>query len=108
MTSDELIRELKQARYRLHEAELAQSEAKEAYITRKAETMRCLAVVEEILREVETGASGRPLLDAIAAKTARPPAAPVSASAPQRTQEASPPSGNGPRRRGPRRKRSWG
>ena len=63
-TNDELIRELKDARLAVHRAAEARDEARFVYLEKKAAYAKAMGVVEEILMEIETGKTGRPLLDA--------------------------------------------
>ena len=62
----ELFEELRKARRSLAGAKGAEKEARAVILDRKAARLRAEALVEEILSEVETGKTGRPVLDAIA------------------------------------------
>lgn len=64
MNSDDLIWELHDARHRLRQRTLKQEIARQAYLETKLETSKARDLVEEILMEIETGKSGRPLIDA--------------------------------------------
>jgi len=63
----ELFEELRKARRSLAGAKGAEKEARAVFLDRKAARLRAEALVEKILSEVETGKTGRPVLDAIAA-----------------------------------------
>ena len=62
---DDLMSELREARLKKRKAFEAMSNAKSHYLDRKQEHRDAADLVEEILQEVETGKSGRPMLDAI-------------------------------------------
>lgn len=64
MTDHQLIEELKAARLRLADARKRMEDAHVAYLERKAECRREESAIEEILNEIETGKTGRPVLDA--------------------------------------------
>lgn len=61
----ELMTELRDARRRLLAARIAEQDARTALSERKAARMKVEKDLEEILGEVETGSTGRPILDAI-------------------------------------------
>ncbi len=61
----ELIEELRRARKALASARKDESEAKAVIYDKKATRVRAESLVEEILTELETGKSSRPILDAI-------------------------------------------
>ncbi len=64
MTSnDELIQELKTLRLAVHRAAERRDEARFVFLEKKAAYAKAMGVVEEILMEIETGKTGRPLLD---------------------------------------------
>jgi hypothetical protein len=63
----ELFDELRTARRNLAGAKGAEKEARAVILDKKAARLRAESIVEEILSEVETGKTGRPVLDAIAA-----------------------------------------
>ena len=63
MSNDELIQELKDARLAVHRAAEAPTRPARS-LEKKAAYAKAMGVVEEILMEIETGKTGRPLLDA--------------------------------------------
>lgn len=66
MTSEhELFIELRDARQEARKAADAEAQAKAAWQARRAALRKARAVVEEILEEIETGRSRRPLMDAM-------------------------------------------
>lgn len=69
----DLITELRAARIKLSAAIRAEQDAKAVVYERKADRMRAAALVEEILGEIETGKTDRPILDQIAQVRACPP-----------------------------------
>ncbi len=63
--NDNLISELQQARHAWRQRHLAMEEAREIYIESRTSATKAKGVVEEILMEIETGRTGRPILDAV-------------------------------------------
>lgn len=59
----ELIQDLRAARLKQAEAALAESAAKSVWLERKADSAKAAALVEEILLDIQTGTTGRPLID---------------------------------------------
>lgn len=68
----ELIQELQAARQAQRRAMVAMDDAHSTYIQRRADHALAKSLVEEILQEIETGSTGRPILDVVN----RPPADP--------------------------------
>ncbi len=66
--NDRLVDELQEARHQWRQRHLAMEEAREIYLAEKTSATKAKAVVEEILMEIETGNTDRPILDALAAK----------------------------------------
>ena len=66
-----LIEELRAARRTLAATRTAEQDARAAVHERKADRIRAEAAVEEIVSELETGRSSRPLLDAVHGQAAR-------------------------------------
>lgn len=66
MTTDHaILEELRQARKSLAAARIAEQDARTIVSERKAARMKAEALIEEICSEIETGRSGRPILDHI-------------------------------------------
>ena len=68
--NDELIEELRNIRIRLAREIIELQTRHEAYIEQKREVAELRHAIEEVLEEIETGRSGRPLLDAAASNGA--------------------------------------
>jgi hypothetical protein len=73
--NDELIDELRAARLKRQEAREAMNEAEVIFKEKKTRYKQSEALIDEILEEIETGQTGRPVMDAIAARngTIAPP-----------------------------------
>lgn len=64
--NDSLVAELREARLKERAAFRGMLDARQPLRERQAEHQDALRLVEEILKEIETGSTGRPILDAIA------------------------------------------
>lgn len=69
----DLLQELRQARAALYRAREAEEAVRLQLSERKQERIKAQELVEEVIREIETGSTGRPILDHLATKqTAEP------------------------------------
>jgi hypothetical protein len=65
--NDDLIAELKSARLNRRQLTVDLIEARAGYVQAKRRLTEADGIIDEILQQIETGKSGRPLMDAIAA-----------------------------------------